>query len=46
MGELGIEIARKNMNIQPTITIPIGYRFNVRINRDISFAKPYSAMGE
>jgi type IV secretory pathway VirB10-like protein len=46
MGELGIEIARKNMNIQPTITIPIGYRFNVRINRDIAFAKPYSAMGE
>jgi len=42
MGELGIEIARKNMNIQPTITVPIGYRFNIRVNRDITFAKPYS----
>ena len=42
MGELGIEIARKNMNIQPTITVPIGYRFNVRVSRDIVFDKPYS----
>jgi type IV secretion system protein VirB10 len=42
MGELGIEIARKNMNIQPTITVPIGYRFNVRVSRDIVFEKPYS----
>jgi type IV secretory pathway VirB10-like protein len=30
------------MNIQPTINVPIGYRFNVRVSRDIVFDKPYS----
>jgi type IV secretory pathway VirB10-like protein len=41
MGELGIETTRRNMNIAPTVTIPIGYRFNVRVNKDIAFADPY-----
>lgn len=41
MGEMGMEITRRNMNIQPTITIPIGYRFNVRVNKDIVFEGPY-----
>jgi len=42
LGELGTEITRKNLNIQPTIKIPVGYRFNVRVNRDILFEAPYS----
>ena len=44
MGQLGMEIARKNMNVQPTITVPIGYRFNIRVNRDIAFGEPYTSM--
>ena len=31
-------------NVQPTIKIPVGYKFNVRINRDILFEAPYAPM--
>jgi len=41
LGELGTEVTRKNLSIQPTVKIPIGYRFNVRVNRDILFETPY-----
>jgi len=41
-GQLGIEVSRKNLNIQPTVKIRSGYRFNVRVNRDIAFAEPYA----
>jgi type IV secretion system protein TrbI len=41
LGELGVEITRRNLNVQPTIKIPIGYRFNVRVNHDILFDAPY-----
>jgi type IV secretion system protein TrbI len=41
-GQLGIEVTRKNLNIQPTVKIRPGYRFNVRVNRDIAFAEPYA----
>lgn len=41
LGELGVEVTRRNLNVQPTIKIPIGYRFNVRVNRDILFDAPY-----
>ena len=44
LGELGVEITRRNLNIQPTVKIPIGYRFNVRVNRDILFDAPYEAL--
>jgi type IV secretion system protein VirB10 len=40
-GQLGMEVTRKNLNIQPTVKIRAGYRFNVRVNRDIAFAEPY-----
>jgi len=40
-GQLGMEVTRKNLNIQPTVKIRPGYRFNVRVNRDIAFAEPY-----
>jgi len=45
LGELGSEVTRKNMSIQPTIKVPVGYRFNVRVNRDILFEAPYTPVG-
>jgi type IV secretion system protein VirB10 len=39
--QLGAAIASKSLNRQPTIKIPIGYRFNVRVNRDMVFDAPY-----
>jgi type IV secretion system protein TrbI len=41
VSQLGTQIARKNLNVQPTIRIPAGYKFNVRVNRDILFEEPY-----
>lgn len=41
MSQLGADVTRRNLNIQPTIKVPIGYRFNVRVNRDILFEAPY-----
>jgi type IV secretion system protein VirB10 len=40
--DLGAQITRRNLNVQPTIKIPVGYRFNVRVNRDILFDDPYA----
>jgi len=31
------------MNIQPTIKIPVGFEFSVRVDRDIVFDGPYGA---
>jgi type IV secretion system protein VirB10 len=41
ISQLGSQITRRNLNNQPTIKIPIGYKFNVRVNRDILFDGPY-----
>jgi type IV secretion system protein TrbI len=41
MATLGAETTRRNLNIQSTIRIPMGYRFNVRVNRDLAFEGPY-----
>jgi type IV secretion system protein VirB10 len=41
MATLGTEITRRNLNVQPTIKIETGYRFNVRVNRDLAFEAPY-----
>jgi type IV secretion system protein VirB10 len=41
VSQTGAQIARKNLNIQPTIKVPVGYKFNVRVNRDILFDSPY-----
>jgi type IV secretory pathway VirB4 component len=41
VSEVGAQITRRNLNVQPTIKIPVGYRFNVRVNRDILFDQPY-----
>ena len=37
----GAQMARRNMNVQPTIKVPAGYRFTVRVNRDMLFEAPY-----
>ncbi|EJF82634.1 TrbI/VirB10 family protein [Bartonella rattimassiliensis] len=34
-GEVGIEMTRKNLDIQPTITIRPGYNFNIMVTKDI-----------
>jgi type IV secretion system protein VirB10 len=39
--ELGTQVTRRNLNVQPTIKVPAGYRFNVRVNRDILFDSTY-----
>lgn len=39
--QLGIEVTRRNLNVQPTITIRPGYRFVVMVNQDIAFPAPY-----
>jgi type IV secretion system protein VirB10 len=41
--QTGAQIMRRNMNVQPTIKIPVGYKFNVRVNRDILFDSPYES---
>lgn len=43
LGQVGMEIVRKNMNIQPTIEIRPGYRFNIMVNKDM-ILKPYAPM--
>lgn len=37
LSQLGAQVTRRNLNIQPTIKVPAGYRFNVRVNRDLAF---------
>ncbi len=41
VARLGSAITRKNLNVQPTIRIPIGTRFSVRVHRDLLFEEPY-----
>jgi type IV secretion system protein VirB10 len=41
MAEAGMEITRKNLNVQPTVKIRAGERFAVKVNRDIIFDGPY-----
>lgn len=41
LGSVTTELIRKHMNVSPTIEIRSGYRFNVIVNKDISFTAPY-----
>jgi len=41
VSETGSQLARRNLNRQPTIKLPAGYKFTVRVNRDILFDAPY-----
>jgi type IV secretory pathway VirB10-like protein len=42
VGQLGVEVTRRNLNVQPTIVVRPGYRFFVRVEKDMSFDGPYS----
>ncbi len=44
VGQLGTEVTRRNLNIQPTIVVRPGYRFFVRVEKDIQFSGPYAPM--
>jgi len=44
VSQLGTQITRRNLNVQPTIKIPPGYKFNVHVNRDIVFDAPYAPL--
>ncbi|QDQ27573.1 hypothetical protein FNU76_15095 [Chitinimonas arctica] len=41
MAQIGMEMAKRNMRIQPTITIRKGYQFNVMVNKDMLFPANY-----
>jgi type IV secretion system protein VirB10 len=41
IARLGAATTRRNLSIQPTITIPTGTRFSVRVHKDLMFAEPY-----
>ena len=41
LGDVSVELVRKNMNVSPTLEIRNGYRFNVVVTKDISFTRPY-----
>lgn len=44
VGQLGVEVTRRNLNVQPTIIVRPGYRFFVRVEKDLLFNGPYSPM--
>ena len=41
LSQTGAQITRRNLNVQPTIKVPAGYKFTVRVNRDILFEALY-----
>lgn len=41
LGQLGMAISQKNMNVQPTIETKIGTRFYINVTKDMVFLKPY-----
>lgn len=41
MANTAAAVTRKNLNVQPTIRVNAGYRFTVRVNRDMLFESPY-----
>jgi type IV secretion system protein TrbI len=44
LSETGAQMTRRNLNVQPTIKVPTGYKFTVRVNRDILFEAPYESI--
>src|SRR5580692_10298585 len=44
VGQLGTEVTRRNLNVQPTLVVRPGYRFFVRVEKDILFKGPYTPM--
>ncbi len=44
LSQTGAMMTRRNLNVQPTIKVPVGYRFTVRVNRDMLFEAPYDPL--
>jgi len=44
LSQTGAQMTRRNLNVQPTIKVPAGYKFTVRVNRDILFEAPYESI--
>jgi type IV secretory pathway VirB10-like protein len=44
LSQTGSQITRRNLNAQPTLRVPVGYKFTVRVNRDILFDAPYEPL--
>jgi type IV secretion system protein TrbI len=44
LSQTGAQITRRNLNVQPTIKVRAGYKFTVRVNRDILFDAPYQSV--
>lgn len=44
MSQTGAMFTQRNMSVQPTIKVPAGYQFTVRVNRDILFDAPYQPL--
>ena len=42
-GQVGQQMIRRNMNIQPTLEIRPGYQFNVMVNKDL-ILEPYAEL--
>jgi type IV secretory pathway VirB10-like protein len=41
LGQVGTELTRRQMDVRPTITIPIGEHFTIIVNKDMVFPGPY-----
>lgn len=41
LGETSAQLVRRNLNIQPSLEIRPGYRFNVLVRQDLVFRAPY-----
>lgn len=41
LGQVGTEFTRRQMDVQPTITIPTGEHFTIVVNKDMVFPGPY-----
>ena len=42
VSQLGLEISRRNLSVQPTIIVRPGYQFVIKVNRDVVFPSVYS----
>jgi type IV secretion system protein VirB10 len=40
VGQVGVEVTRRNLNIRPAIVVRPGYRFFVRVEKDLLFRPP------
>jgi type IV secretory pathway VirB10-like protein len=46
ISRLGAAVTRRNLSVQPSIRIPVGTRFSVRVHRDLLFPEPYRAYAQ